>query len=68
MYIPAEEVKVAEVDVEEGEKNIERFESLCRKNGIEYRVHKDFTDFAMPGLKKENTVRGFINYWKRSFL
>lgn len=40
-------------DTETIEKNIERFESLCQKNGIEYRVHKDFYDFALPELKKE---------------
>jgi len=34
--------------------NIKRFEDYCVKNGIEYRVHKDFTDFALPELKKES--------------
>ncbi len=33
--------------------NIKRFETYCIKNGIEYRVHKDFSDFALPELKKE---------------
>jgi hypothetical protein len=45
------------LDDEEGEvveKNIARFESLCRKNGIRYRVHKEFIDFALPELKKES--------------
>jgi nucleotide-binding universal stress UspA family protein len=67
LYIPAEEVKVAEVDVEEGEKNIERFESLCMKNGIEYRVHKDFTDFAMPGLKKETRFADLLIIGSEAF-
>jgi hypothetical protein len=35
------------------EKNIRRFEELCRKNFIPYKVHKDFYDFALPELKKE---------------
>lgn len=35
------------------EKNIIRFEEACRKNDIEYRVHKDFYDLALPELKKE---------------
>jgi hypothetical protein len=35
-------------------KNIERFETFCQKNGIDYRVHKDFYDFALPELKKES--------------
>ncbi|MES1223638.1 MAG: hypothetical protein ABUT20_49540 [Bacteroidota bacterium] len=30
------------------EKNIKRFESLCKSNGIEYRVHNDFSEFALP--------------------
>lgn len=34
-------------------KNIEQFENLCKKNGIDYRVHKDFYDFSLPELKKE---------------
>lgn len=33
--------------------HIKRFESLCQKNGIKYRVQKDFYDFALPELKKE---------------
>jgi nucleotide-binding universal stress UspA family protein len=34
--------------------NIDRFEKLCVKNGIEHRVHKDFYDLAMPEIKKES--------------
>jgi nucleotide-binding universal stress UspA family protein len=34
--------------------NIARFEKLCRGNGIDYRVHKDFYDFVIPELKKES--------------
>ena len=34
--------------------NVERFGNLCKKNNIDYRVHKDFTDFALPGLRKES--------------
>lgn len=33
--------------------NIEHFEELCRKNGIEYRVHKDLYESAIPQLSKE---------------
>jgi hypothetical protein len=36
------------------EKNIEIFQQLCVKEGIEYRVHKDFYDLALPELKKES--------------
>lgn len=40
---------------EMAEKNIQRFEQLCVKNNIEYRVHKDFFDMALPEIKKEST-------------
>ncbi|MDP4261270.1 MAG: universal stress protein [Bacteroidota bacterium] len=35
------------------QKNIKRFESYCASNEIEFRVHKDYFDFALPELKKE---------------
>jgi len=41
-------------DVDIIEKNIEKFESLCVKNHIEYRIRKDFGDLALPELKKES--------------
>jgi hypothetical protein len=34
--------------------NIARFEKLCKGNGIDYRIHKDFYDFVIPELKKES--------------
>jgi hypothetical protein len=36
-----------------GQKSIEHFESYCTRNHLEYRVHKDFYDFAVPEIKKE---------------
>lgn len=33
--------------------NISHFEAMCQKNGMQYRVHKDFYDFVLPELKKE---------------
>jgi len=35
------------------QKGIEDFESYCTRNHLEYRVHKDFYDFAVPELQKE---------------
>jgi hypothetical protein len=35
------------------EKNIKMFENLCKENSIQYKVHKDYFDFALPELKKE---------------
>jgi len=55
---------------EEGEavqKNIARFESLCRKNNIDYRVHKNFFDFALPGLKKETRFADLLIIGSESF-
>jgi hypothetical protein len=42
--------------VEEGniQKNIDRFTSLCQKNNIEYKIHQDLDDFAIPELTKES--------------
>ena len=34
--------------------NIDRFEKLCVKNGIEHRVHKDLYDLTLPEMKKES--------------
>lgn len=33
--------------------NIKRFESFCHTNDIQYKIHKDYFDFAVPALKKE---------------
>jgi hypothetical protein len=50
LFIPIAEGE----DSDAVQENIKRFESYCLKNGIEYRVHKDFDDFALPELKKES--------------
>ena len=42
-----------EPDREIMQQSIKQFEALCQKNGIAYRVHKDFYLFALPELKKE---------------
>jgi nucleotide-binding universal stress UspA family protein len=34
-------------------KNVDLFTSLCQKNNIEYRIHEDLYDFALPELTKE---------------
>ncbi len=48
-FIPLIEDEEAEIV----QKNFKRFESYCIDNSIEYRVHKDYFDFALPELKKE---------------
>ena len=34
-------------------KNIQEFERICKHNNIDYSVHKDLFDFALPEIKKE---------------
>jgi len=50
VYLPLIESSDAELVQE----NIDRFEKLCRGNAIDYRVHKNYIDFALPELKKES--------------
>ena len=45
---------IDEDDTEMMEKNIIQFEKRCQSNGIDYRVHKGFTDYALPDLEKES--------------
>lgn len=42
------------------EKNAERFSNLCIRNGIDFRVHKDNYDFALPELKKETRFADLV--------
>jgi len=49
------------------QKNISRFESLCQKNGIEYKVHKNFFDLAMSAVKKETRFADLLIIGSESF-
>jgi nucleotide-binding universal stress UspA family protein len=49
VYVPVLE----DEDDDAFEENIEVFRSLCIRNDISFRVHKDSNGFAMPELKKE---------------
>jgi hypothetical protein len=55
-YIPLLE----DEDSQAVQKNIERFEQLCKYNNIDYRVHKDFFDFALPELRKETRFADLV--------
>lgn len=48
--------------------NIERFEKLCRSNDVNYRVHKDFYDLAIPELKKESRYADLLILGSEVFL
>ena len=49
------------------EENTSRFESLCQKHGIEYRVHIDSYDFALPELKKETRFADLLVIGSETF-
>lgn len=44
---------VGEEDTEAIQKNMDHFAGLCERNGIAYRVHKDYNNLALTELKKE---------------
>jgi len=48
-------------------KNIARFESRCTNNNMEYRVHKDFSEFALPALRKETRFADLLVLGSESF-
>ena len=49
------------------QKNIARFESQCRHNDIDCRVHKDFTEFTLPALRKETRFADLLILGSESF-
>lgn len=49
-FLPLLETEESELVKE----NINKFEKLCQDNRIDYRIHKDFYDFAIPELKEES--------------
>ena len=63
MYIPTLEAE----DSAGVEDNISRFEQLCEKNFINYKVHKDFYDFALPELRKETRYADLLIISSESF-
>jgi nucleotide-binding universal stress UspA family protein len=50
MFVPA----IDDNETQLIEENIKKFEDLCMRNDIEFRVRKDFSDLALPELKKES--------------
>jgi hypothetical protein len=63
MFIPM----VEDEDATAIEQNIARFEALCDRNMIDYRVHRDFTDFALPALIKETRFADLLIIGSESF-
>lgn len=48
-------------------KNINRFTAMCQSNNIEFRVHRDFSEFALPSLKKETRFADLMILGSESF-
>ena len=41
-------------EIDEIDKTIEHFRSLCISNDLQFRVHKNFSEFSFPRLKRES--------------
>lgn len=63
VFIPLVEDETADIVKE----NIRRFENLCQENSIQYTVHKDFFDLALPELKKETRFADLLIMGSESF-
>jgi hypothetical protein len=62
-FIPQLETDDADLVIE----NIERFKKQCIGNNIDFRVHKDFYDLALPELKKESRFADLLLIGSESF-
>jgi hypothetical protein len=58
---------IEDEEAEQIGKNIERFQRLCEKNNIEFRIHKDFYDFALPELREETRFADVVILGSESF-
>lgn len=47
-------------DAEIVQQNIARFKKLCKGNDIDYRVHEDLYEFALPELKRESSFADLL--------
>jgi nucleotide-binding universal stress UspA family protein len=48
-------------------KNINRFNEMCQSGQIEHRVHRDFSEFALPSLRKETRFADLMLLGSESF-
>lgn len=56
-----------EVEAEVVQRNIETFSKLCVKHNIEFRVHRDVMDFALPELAHETRFADLLIISSESF-
>lgn len=62
-FIPQVETDDADLVIE----NIERFKKECISNNIDFKVHQDFYDLALPELKKESRFADLLLIGSESF-
>ncbi len=58
---------IEEEDTQKLEQNIEKFEKHCRNNDIDFRVHKGFSDYALPNLEKESIFADLLIFGSEAF-
>src|SRR5258708_3008885 len=49
--LTTEFIPLVDKEIKAMKENIRKFETACRENKIEYRVHADFVDFLLADLK-----------------
>jgi len=63
LFIPVQD----DSEIEKIEENIRKFQSMCQKHSIEYTVRKDFSDLALPALKKESRFADLLILGSETF-
>lgn len=62
-YVPLEDDTVVEAIKD----NTNRFEAYCKHNHIEYRIHRDYFDLAIPEIVKESRFADLIILGSQAF-
>ena len=63
VFLPSME----DVDVDAIERNIDRFKTICERNGVEHRVHKNFFEAAVPELRNESRFADLLIIGSEAF-
>lgn len=54
-------------EINEVQQNIVRFKELCVKHNIEYRIHRDYNNFALPEITKETRYADLLILGSQTF-
>jgi hypothetical protein len=54
-------------EIEQVQKNIDRFKQMCIRHNIEFRVHQDYSDFALPEIRKETRYADLLILGSETF-